>query len=120
MPHRDIIAWNSMIFAYCNNGMPDTARSLAAAISGGNLRTGTILLSGYARLGRVRDARRMFDEITVRNVVPWNDQLLCQEWGHQPCAQAVRCNAEQRSHFMEHNAYRILPLSANGGCKESV
>jgi pentatricopeptide repeat protein len=77
MPHRDIIAWNSMIFAYCNSGMPDTARSLAAAISGGNLRTGTILLSGYARLGRVRDARRMFDEMPVRNVVTWNAMINC-------------------------------------------
>jgi pentatricopeptide repeat protein len=43
MPFRDIIAWNSMIFAYCRNGMPDAARTLADAISGGNLRTGTIL-----------------------------------------------------------------------------
>ncbi|GJM89521.1 hypothetical protein PR202_ga05722 [Eleusine coracana subsp. coracana] len=77
MPHRDIIAWNSMIFAYCNNGMPDAARSLAAAISGGNLRTGTILLSGYARLGRVRDARRVFDEMPARNVVSWNTIIGC-------------------------------------------
>ncbi|RLN33551.1 hypothetical protein C2845_PM03G24270 [Panicum miliaceum] len=50
MPFRDIIAWNSMIFAYCNNSMPDAARLLADTISGGNLRTGTILLSGYSPL----------------------------------------------------------------------
>jgi hypothetical protein len=38
MPHRDIIAWNSMILAYCNSRMPDAARSLATAVSCGNLR----------------------------------------------------------------------------------
>ncbi|WVZ85677.1 hypothetical protein U9M48_032572 [Paspalum notatum var. saurae] len=77
MPFRDIIAWNSMILAYCNNGMPDAARSLADAISGGNLRTGTILLSGYARAGRVRDARRVFDEMRARNTVAWNAMVTC-------------------------------------------
>lgn len=77
MPFRDIIAWNSMIFAYCNNGMPDAGRSLADAISGGNLRTGTILLSGYARAGRVRDARRVFDGMGVRNTVAWNAMITC-------------------------------------------
>ncbi|KAL6620563.1 hypothetical protein ACP70R_035702 [Stipagrostis hirtigluma subsp. patula] len=77
MPRRDIIAWNSMIFAYCNSGMPDDARSLAASISGGNLRTGTILLSGYSRLGRVRDARRVFDEMPARNTVAWNAMVNC-------------------------------------------
>ena len=77
MPFRDIIAWNSMILAYCSNRMPDSARSLADAISGGNLRTGTILLSGYARAGRVRDARRVFDEMVVRNTVAWNAMVTC-------------------------------------------
>ncbi|KAL6851617.1 hypothetical protein ACP4OV_020181 [Aristida adscensionis] len=77
MPRRDIIAWNSMIFAYCDNGMPDEARSLADSISGGNLRTGTILLSGYSRAGRVRDARRVFDEMPTRNTVAWNAMVNC-------------------------------------------
>ncbi|RCV16855.1 hypothetical protein SETIT_3G171900v2 [Setaria italica] len=57
--------------------MPDAARSLADAISGGNLRTGTILLSGYGRAGRVRDARRVFDEMPVRNTVAWNAMVTC-------------------------------------------
>ncbi|KAJ1271042.1 hypothetical protein BS78_06G098700 [Paspalum vaginatum] len=77
MPFRDIIAWNSMILAYCNNGMPDAARSLADAISGGNMRTGTILLSGYARAGRVREARRVFVEMRARNIVAWNAMVTC-------------------------------------------
>jgi pentatricopeptide repeat protein len=77
MPHRVIIAWNSMMLAYCNSGMPDTARSPTTAVSGGNLRTGTILLSGYACLGRVRDARRVFDEMPARNVVAWDAMISC-------------------------------------------
>ncbi|CAL4909210.1 unnamed protein product [Urochloa decumbens] len=77
MPFHDIIAWNSMISAYCSNGMPDAARSLADSISGGNLRTGTILVSGYGRAGRVRDARMVFDGMPVRNTVAWNAMVTC-------------------------------------------
>ncbi|KAG8069772.1 hypothetical protein GUJ93_ZPchr0006g41435 [Zizania palustris] len=77
LPRRDIIAWNSMVSAYCKNGMPDAARALFDAISGGNMRTGAILLSGYARLGRVLDARRVFDEMLERNTVAWNAMISC-------------------------------------------
>ncbi|PNT60632.1 hypothetical protein BRADI_5g02740v3 [Brachypodium distachyon] len=77
MPHRDIIAWNSMISAYCNSGMLEDARILFDAISGGNVRTATILLSGYARLGRVLDARRVFDGMPERNTVAWNAMVSC-------------------------------------------
>jgi pentatricopeptide repeat protein len=77
MPHRVIIACNSMILAYCNSGMPDATRSLATVVSGENLRTGTILLSGYACLGRVCDTHRVFDEMPARNVVAWNAMISC-------------------------------------------
>ncbi|KAF0935667.1 hypothetical protein E2562_035114 [Oryza meyeriana var. granulata] len=77
LPRRDIIAWNSMISAYCQNGMPDAARALFDAISGGNMRTGAILLSGYGRLGRVLEARRVFDGMLERNTVAWNAMISC-------------------------------------------
>ncbi|KAK1694995.1 hypothetical protein QYE76_011692 [Lolium multiflorum] len=77
MPHRGIFAWNTMISAYCASGILEEARALADAISGGNVHTGTILLSGQARLGRVLDASRVFDGMLERNTVTWNAMASC-------------------------------------------
>jgi hypothetical protein len=75
MPFRNIIVWTSMVFSYYNNQMLNINRSLANTISGGNLCTSTILMSGYAAasacetLGgcsmkwRVCDTQRVFDEL---------------------------------------------------------
>jgi pentatricopeptide repeat protein len=89
MPHRDIIAWNSMILAYCNSGMPDAARSLATAVSGGNLRTSDrclmkcpqvmsawyAMISCYVKNGDISLARRLFDAMLSREVPSWNVML---------------------------------------------
>jgi pentatricopeptide repeat protein len=122
MPHRGIFAWNTMISAYRASGMLEDARALADAIPGGNVRTGTILLSGHARLGRVLDARRVFDGMLERNTgdLERHGMLLCTEWGYHHGMHAVRLDAEQGCRVMELYAHWLLPQPADGGCMASV
>ncbi|WOL15224.1 pentatricopeptide repeat-containing protein [Canna indica] len=75
MPHRDTIAWNSMIFGYSLNDMMADARTLFDSFAGRNTRTWTILVSGYAKNGCLEEAQLLFDSMPERNTVSWNAMI---------------------------------------------
>jgi pentatricopeptide repeat protein len=64
-----------MISVYTQNGLLHEAQTLFNAFHGKNVRTWTILLTGYAKFGLVNEARMLFDAMPERNVVSWNAMM---------------------------------------------
>ncbi|KAF7054925.1 hypothetical protein CFC21_094021 [Triticum aestivum] len=70
---------------------------LVKAGLGSSVHVGSALLDSYGSLGRVRDARRVFDEMPARNVVAGNAMVACYaRAGDVEAAQEVFDGMEER------------------------
>ncbi|KAJ4812323.1 Pentatricopeptide repeat-containing protein [Rhynchospora pubera] len=68
MPYRDLVSWNTMIFALARNGSPYGAVDLYFRLRRSSYGS---LVDAYARCGLMHDAREVFDEMRVKDLVAW-------------------------------------------------
>ncbi|CAA6660388.1 unnamed protein product [Spirodela intermedia] len=88
MPDRNVVSWNSLITCYEQNGPVNEALEMFRRMmecevepdevtfaTSGDLVLGNALVDMYAKCGRVREARYMFDGMAVRNVISVTSML---------------------------------------------
>ncbi|KAM5551760.1 hypothetical protein ABKV19_026556 [Rosa sericea] len=103
MPERDVVSWNTMVIGYAQNGECDEALRFYRELRRSPMREwelirqahGQVLVAGflsnvvlsssvvdaYAKCGEMVDARRLFDEMAVRDVLAakWGDMKSASE-----------------------------------------
>ncbi|KAF1864473.1 hypothetical protein Lal_00021896 [Lupinus albus] len=90
--HRDIVSWNTILSGFekvvdalsfaCSmhlNGVVFDPITFTTALS---FCWGNALITMYSRWGRLDEARRVFDEMAIRDLVSWNAMLSGYAQGH--------------------------------------
>lgn len=75
MPVKDLIAWNSMLYAHASNGQMEDAVHLFNLMPLKDLSSFNIMISGYSSCGEALSARSIFDKMAVKDIVSWNSMV---------------------------------------------
>ncbi|KAJ7964094.1 Pentatricopeptide repeat-containing protein [Quillaja saponaria] len=77
VPNRsDTACWNAMIAGYAKKvGDLDSAWKFFERIPDPNVVSWVTMICGFARHGKIAEARRLFDQMPSRNVVSWNAMI---------------------------------------------
>ncbi|KAE9587686.1 putative tetratricopeptide-like helical domain-containing protein [Lupinus albus] len=91
--HRDIVSWNTILSGFekvvdalsfaCSMHLNGVLHSLVLKYGYGcEVFEGNALITMYSRWGRLDEARRVFDEMAIRDLVSWNAMLSGYAQGH--------------------------------------
>ncbi|KAL8264827.1 hypothetical protein R6Q59_022957 [Mikania micrantha] len=76
MPQRDVFTWTLMITCYTRNGELEKARNLVNLMpEKTNPACWNAMISGYLTYRRIKEAKQVFDEMPVKDLVSWNSML---------------------------------------------
>lgn len=115
MPRRDVASFSALVSGLIQNDAFDEAERVLFEYMKMSDRNGDLihayntLIAGYGQKGRVGDARRLFDQITVhsggnlgfeRNVVSWNSMIMSYvKVGDMSSARELFNKMEDRDNF---------------------
>jgi pentatricopeptide repeat protein len=75
MSERDLLSWNSMVYASTSVGLIEPAVDLVRSMSFNgyepDLITWNTIISGYCQTGRCKEALTVLDQLPGRNIVSW-------------------------------------------------
>ncbi|CAN1145045.1 Pentatricopeptide repeat-containing protein At4g02750 [Linum perenne] len=78
MPQRDLFSFTLMITVYTRNGELERARKVFNLLGSDDKKDPACwnaLIAGYAKKRRFDEAKRLLDEMPVKNLVSWNSML---------------------------------------------
>lgn len=77
MPHKDSIAWNSIISAYAIDGRVDMCLELFSSMPVKDPFSFNIMISAFSTAGKVESARQIFDSSSCKDGFSWNSLISC-------------------------------------------
>ncbi|KAJ4720620.1 Pentatricopeptide repeat-containing protein [Melia azedarach] len=76
---RDVVSWNALIAGHVGSAIGWGKQTHCCIIKPGydsNVVIGSALIDMYAKCGRLIDARKVFDNLSSKNLVSWNTMLV--------------------------------------------
>ncbi|CAK9198006.1 unnamed protein product [Sphagnum troendelagicum] len=86
MPSQNVISWTAMIMGHVKCGQGLVHKQLIQSGFESDVFVGSSLVDMYAKCGSIKDAWRVFNKMSSRNVVTWTAMIL----GHVKCGQGQK------------------------------
>ncbi|XP_057873381.1 pentatricopeptide repeat-containing protein DOT4, chloroplastic-like [Cryptomeria japonica] len=123
MPHRDLVAWNSMISGYAHNGQDAEALEIFNEMQREGLKpdliTWNALIAGYSHTGKTAEAMKLFNQMQSAGMKPdtvsWT--ALIQGYTQSACSnKALELFCQMQQAGLKPNSVTVasvLPACAN-------